>query len=74
MPQQIPDEVLYDIRLIERHLNKGVLNPKDLEKHLNALEDLTEQSEVTTFDELDAQVSGKESVKAASTVMDRSVN
>ncbi len=52
MPQQIPEEVLYDVRLVERHVAKGLLNPKDLEKRLNALEDQTAQAESTSLDEL----------------------
>jgi hypothetical protein len=72
MPHQLPDEVLYDVRLIERHLNRGVLNPKDLEKRLGALEDLSEQSETTTFDDIEGKLPSKEPAKAAA--VDRNVN
>ncbi len=35
----------WDVRVRERNLKSGVLNEKDLEKHLGQLQDMTEQAE-----------------------------
>ncbi len=48
---QMRDEVLHDVRLTERHVRKGVLNRKDLDKRLKDLPDMTEQSEILSLNE-----------------------
>ena len=48
---EIKDEVLYDTRLIERHVRKGVLNRKDIEKRLKELPDAAEQGEILSLDQ-----------------------
>jgi hypothetical protein len=40
---------LFDKRILERNIQKGLLNPKDLEKRLKSLPDLSEQ--IATDDE-----------------------
>ena len=35
----------WDVRVRERNIRKGVLNDKDIEKHLGQLADVEEQSE-----------------------------
>ncbi|HEY8088623.1 MAG TPA: hypothetical protein VIF09_12280 [Polyangiaceae bacterium] len=35
----------WDVRVRERNLNKGILEPKDVEKHLSQLPDLADQAE-----------------------------
>lgn len=35
----------WDVRVRERNLKSGVLNEKDIEKHLGQLQDMTEQAE-----------------------------
>ena len=35
----------WDVRVRERNLNKGILEPKDVEKHLSQLPDLSDQAE-----------------------------
>ena len=34
-----PKEPLYDVRLMERHLRKGILTQKDIEKYMKSLPD-----------------------------------
>ncbi len=46
---QLPDEILYDVRLVERHIRKGLITRKDAEACLKALEDQTEQAEHLSF-------------------------
>jgi hypothetical protein len=38
----------WDVRVRERNLNKGILEPKDVEKHLSQLPDLADQAESIT--------------------------
>jgi len=40
------DEILHDVRLLDRHLRNGLFTRKDLEKHLKELPDVTDQAEV----------------------------
>jgi hypothetical protein len=42
--RQIPEEVLYDERLIDRHIKAGFITRKDVENHRNAAADLTDQA------------------------------
>ncbi len=51
MPQ-LPDEVLYDKRLIERHIRRGVLSREDVNKRLSQLEDSAEEADVIDIDQL----------------------
>ena len=48
------DDMLYDVRLVERNIQKGKLNRKDHQKWLKAQEDLTEQAHVVDYDLLTA--------------------
>ena len=48
---EIKDEVLNDVRLIERHIRKGLINRKDLEKRLKELPDVAEQGEILSLDQ-----------------------
>jgi hypothetical protein len=36
----------WDVRVRERNLRKGVLEPKDVDKHLSQLPDVADQAEV----------------------------
>ncbi|MDP7038260.1 MAG: hypothetical protein QGI45_03820 [Myxococcota bacterium] len=40
----------FDTRLQERHLRQGVISSSDLEQHLEALPDMTEESESLGLD------------------------
>jgi hypothetical protein len=46
----LPDEVLFDVRLIDRHLLKGQTNGKDYQKWLKAQEDLSEGAVTVDYD------------------------
>jgi hypothetical protein len=39
----------WDVRVRERNFRKGILDEKDVEKHLGALHDVSEQAESLTF-------------------------
>lgn len=45
---QLPEEILYDVRLVERHIRNGRLDRAEYEKHLKALED--RQKDVDSMD------------------------
>jgi hypothetical protein len=47
---ELKDEILNDVRLIERHIRKGLINRKDLEKRLKELPDVAEQAELLSLD------------------------
>jgi hypothetical protein len=48
---EMKDEVLYDVRLVERHVRKGSLIRKDFEKRLKELPDSAEQGEILSLDQ-----------------------
>ena len=47
---QFPDEILYDVRLIQRHLEKGLLTREQLAKRLEELADVSSQAELLNLD------------------------
>lgn len=49
---QLSDEILYDIRLVERHIRAGLITRKDVEAHLKAVEDQADQAEYLSFESL----------------------
>jgi len=48
----LPDEILYDVRLIERHIRRGVLTRDQVEKRRAQNNDMTEQADVLDLDQL----------------------
>lgn len=48
----LKDELLYDKRLIERHIAKGMLTPQEVEQRLNQMPDLENYSDVISWEEL----------------------
>jgi hypothetical protein len=42
MAADLPKEMLFDVRILERHVRKGLLSQKELEARLRALEDKTD--------------------------------
>ena len=52
MSERLPDTVLYDKRLIARHIAKGLITREDVEKRLKETEDLTYQADITPLDEI----------------------
>ena len=74
MPEKNSDDVLYDVRLIERNVAKGLINPKELEKRLSALEDQEPQADSSNLDEL-MRAAGKGKTAASTALaLDRSIN
>lgn len=61
MPQQFSDEVLYDVRLIERHVARGLLTWDEVKKHQESTPDLTEQADKLDLDQLSRPRSAKRS-------------
>lgn len=47
----IDDSFRYDVRVRERLLNKGILKPEDVQKHLEALADVETQSEPVSLEQ-----------------------
>ncbi len=45
------ENFLYDVRIRERHLKKGLLTPETVKKHLDALVDLEAQAETVTLEQ-----------------------
>ena len=37
--RELPEETLYDIRLIERHIKEGLISEEDVKKRLEGLDD-----------------------------------
>jgi hypothetical protein len=52
MPQQIPDEILFDVRLQERHIRRGLLTRDQVEKHRDKNADMTDQADILDLDQL----------------------
>ena len=62
MSEQLPETILYDKRLIARHIARGLITREDVEKRLKDTEDLTDQADITPLDEIMGIIepSGKE--------------
>lgn len=50
--RQLPPEVLFDKRLVERHIAQGLCTKEDAEKFATDSKDATELSELMDLDEL----------------------
>lgn len=59
---QLPEEVLYDMRLVERHLRQGLITRAEYEKYLAQRPDVESEGEV-----LDLETIASGSAKASST-------
>ncbi len=49
--QQIPQDVLFDTRLVERHIKAGMTTRKEVEARLKASPDLAEQAAAVNLNE-----------------------
>jgi len=47
---KIPDEVLFDSRLVERHCRKGLITRKQVEEHLAKVRDASDNADVMNLD------------------------
>jgi hypothetical protein len=50
MSLSLPHEVLYDQRLVERHIQQGLLTREQWEQHIAELEDITGQAAFVKID------------------------
>lgn len=50
--RELPEETLYDIRLIERHIKEGLISEEDVKKRLEALDDGETNMDVIDIQEL----------------------
>ena len=46
----LSDDVLFDKRLIDRHIRAGLITPEQVEKHLEGLADMAESGEAIQLD------------------------
>ena len=44
--RELPEDTLYDIRLIDRHIKEGLITEEDVQKHMSQLEDVEENSDL----------------------------
>lgn len=58
MPSQLPEEILYDVRLIERHVRQGLITRQDVEKYQKALQDRAAEADVTDLEALQLEYTG----------------
>lgn len=47
---EIPQEMLYDVRLIERYVRRGVLSREAVDKYLSGVKDMADSAEAIAFD------------------------
>jgi hypothetical protein len=50
--RELPEETLYDIRLIDRHIKEGLITEEDVQKHMSQLSDVEEESDLLDVDSL----------------------
>lgn len=58
----LPDEVLFDLRLVQRHVRAGATTREEVDKRLSAMEDMADQADIIDLDKLRAEA---EAAKAA---------
>jgi hypothetical protein len=49
---KLPEEILYDVRLVERHIRQGLITRADYEAHLKKLQDAAEHADNLDVDVL----------------------
>lgn len=49
---EMPEEILYDVRLVERHIRKGTITREQANGYVEAAEDMGDQAEVLDLDAL----------------------
>ena len=54
--RELPEETLYDIRLIDRHIKEGLISEDDVKSRLGGLDDVEENMETFNVEELAAPV------------------
>ena len=43
--RELPEETLYDIRLIDRHIKEGLITEEDVQKYMSQISDAEEESD-----------------------------
>ncbi len=46
----LPDEILFDVRLIERHVRQGLLTRQEVEKRIKELKDVGSDGEALSLE------------------------
>lgn len=59
-------DFLFDKRIVQRNIDKGLIESKELEKRLKGLPDLTDAATVTAFEAVVATDDGEDDTEAAS--------
>ena len=54
MAQHIPDEILFDVRLVERHITRGLITRDQWEKYRAQSTDVTENTDSFDLEQLSA--------------------
>ncbi len=49
---ELPKEILFDTRLVERHIRQGLTTRQDYEKYVSQLEDQESEADVIDLDTL----------------------
>ncbi len=49
---KLPEETLYDVRLVERHIRQGLITRADYDAHLKKLQDAADQADDLDMDVL----------------------
>lgn len=52
---ELPPEILFDVRLVERHIRQGILTREVYEKHIAQLNDDASEADVLDLDALAQQ-------------------
>lgn len=59
--EHLPEEYLYDTRLIQRHLSGGMLTQKDVDAHLQNLPDTESQADGINVEQMTASATARRS-------------
>lgn len=59
MPQEHPEDFLYDVRLIERHISRGLLTREAVKTYDDARRDVAAQADTLNLDQMAANAASK---------------
>ena len=59
MAQEHPEDFLYDVRLIERHISRGLLTRDAVRLYNESRRDVASQSDVLNLDQIAAKAKAK---------------
>jgi hypothetical protein len=58
MPQ-LPEEILYDVRLIERHIRRGVVTREEVDARMQKLQDKADEGDAMDLEQLRDQMTNE---------------